>query len=494
MSSIFISYRREDSEHFAARLRDGLAHRLGPAEVFLDVEDIDAAADWKSRLRAELEAAALVVVVMGPHWLDSFAKRIPAEDQVLWEIQTALELKLTVLPLLISRANLPAEQDLPPPIRALPVFNALTLHSTHHADFDKVLGEVILAAEKCRIGLAGRVPAGLRQLLDTQGDMLARYAQQSDILTVERSNGPPWRVPAVELLNAANGEDEQCVEVSLDDEPFALQLGSSAAFDLYAKDAKSRGKKFYSTETARLRSVSIEAGGRVLLRFQQAEYFDYVKTNMAMDFPDPMDGCLRDEVHPHGRLEPLDQSGLANHTGISGLVFSNDGKMIIQKRGPQVFTNPNQLCPGYSGVLNANDLRQSLGRREHATLNEVNVLRELHEELGVSRRQITNRCFMGLSRELLRGGKPELFYAVDVQMSASEILACYPMDREGNTIEVPLRHARARLSPEESLYYRERFDKLVAQLETAGRALLSVTLLTNLAFWVNQNQPARRGV
>jgi hypothetical protein len=91
---------------------------------------------------------------------------------------------------------------------------------------------------------------------------------------------------------------------------------------LYAKDAKNRGKKFYSTETARLRSVSIEAGGRVLLQFQQAEYFDYVKTNMALDFPDPMDGCLRDEVHPHGRLEPLAQSGLANHTGISGLVFS----------------------------------------------------------------------------------------------------------------------------------------------------------------------------
>jgi hypothetical protein len=292
MSSVFISYRREDSEHFAARLRDGLAHRFGPAEVFLDVEDIAAAADWKGRLRAELEAAALVVVVMGPQWLDSFAKRVPAEDQVLWEIQTALELKLTVLPLLISRANLPAEQDLPEPIRALPVFNALTLHSTHHADFDKVLGEVILAAEKSRIGLAGQVPAGLRQLLDTQADMLARYGQQPDILTVERSNGPPWRVPAVEVLNAANGVDEQRIEVSLDDKPFALQLGSSAAFDLYAKDAKNRGKKFYSTETARLRSVSIEAGGRVLLQFQQAEYFDYVKTNMALDFPDPMAVCV----------------------------------------------------------------------------------------------------------------------------------------------------------------------------------------------------------
>ncbi|MBB0025865.1 toll/interleukin-1 receptor domain-containing protein [Ralstonia pickettii] len=491
MSSVFISYRREDSEHFAAHLRDGLASRLGPAEVFLDVEDIAAAADWKGRLRAELEAAALLVVVVGPQWLDAFAKRVPAEDQVLWEIQTALELKLTVLPLLISRADLPAAQDLPESIRALPVFNALTLHSTRREDFDKVLGEVILAAEKCRIGLAGRVPAGLSQLLDTQGDMLARYGQQPDILTVEHSNGPPWRVPAVEVLNAANGVDEQRIEVSLDDKPFALQLGSSAAFDLYAKDAKSRGKKFYSTETARLRSVSIEAGGRVLLQFQQAEYFDYVKTNMAMDFPDPMDGRLRDEVHPHGRLEPLAQSDLANHTGISGLVFSNDGKMIIQKRGPQVFTNPNQLCPGYSGVLNANDLRQSLGRHEQATLNEVNVLRELHEELGVNGRQITNRCFMGLSRELLRGGKPELFYAVDVQMSASEILACYPMDREGDIIEVPLRYARARLSLEESLYYRERFEKLVTQLENEGRALLSVTLLTNLAFWVNQNQPAR---
>jgi hypothetical protein len=105
--------------------------------------------------------------------------------------------------------------------------------------------------------------------------------------------------------------------------------------------------------------------------------------------------------------------------------------MIFQRRSSKVLTNPNQLCQGFSGAMTEDDIRRSFsGRDTRGVMQDVHVFRELTEELGIRKHSVTERCFMGLSRELLRGGKPELFYAVDIDMSAKEILECFPKERE----------------------------------------------------------------
>jgi hypothetical protein len=76
LSAVFISYRRKDSEQFSARLHEGLDKKLGQEEVFLDVENIDVAADWKLRLQTAINAASLVIVVIGPLWMEEIQKRI----------------------------------------------------------------------------------------------------------------------------------------------------------------------------------------------------------------------------------------------------------------------------------------------------------------------------------------------------------------------------------------------------------------------------------
>jgi hypothetical protein len=75
LSAVFISYRRKDSEQFSARLHEGLDKKLGQEEVFLDVENIDVAADWKLRLQTAINAASLVIVVIGPLWMEEIQKR-----------------------------------------------------------------------------------------------------------------------------------------------------------------------------------------------------------------------------------------------------------------------------------------------------------------------------------------------------------------------------------------------------------------------------------
>ncbi|MEB0139291.1 MULTISPECIES: toll/interleukin-1 receptor domain-containing protein [unclassified Undibacterium] len=490
MSTIFISYRRSDSAQFTARLHAALEQTLGPEQAFLDIENIAAASDWKAHLQAELERAAIVVVVIGARWLAEIAERLDQEDQVVWEIHTALQLGKTIVPLLIDGAAMPAAMSLPEPICLLPSFNAIGLASPKEAEFSALVKQIAALAEQASAGHSTQPAQGLRRFLNPALDMLQRYADQEHILQVVNAAGQAYRVPTVAVLNAADGSVEQDIEVVLDDNFFKAKLGSKAAFEEYKADAIHRGKSFYDTDTARL--LAVEGGTRLRLHFQPTSYFEYVKTNMAMDFDDAIDGTLRDEVHPDGRLEALSSSKLANHTGINGLVFSNDGEMIFQKRSATVLTNPLQLCPGFSGAMTADDIERSFRHHSAAgTLDEVNVYREMTEELGIRKSQVSRRCFMGLSRELLRGGKPELFYAVDIDLSAREILACCAKDRgrEGEIFALPLRYAQARLSEEEAAYYRENFSKVLKQIEVRANGCASLPLLSNLVFWINQHQP-----
>jgi len=489
LSAVFISYRRKDSEQFSARLHEGLDKKLGQEEVFLDVENIDVAADWKLRLQTAINAASLVIVVIGPLWMEEIQKRADSEDQVVWEIKTAIALGKTIVPLLISGADMPDPLVLPEEICLLSQYNALTLASPKSEDFDKVLTQICGVLAHIRPVREGKPAAGLRRFLDPLMDMLERYPNQPQILSVDSESGDSYRIPAVAVLNANDGCNEEQVEVELKDGFFKAKIGSRQAFEEYKADAIHRGKSFYDTETARL--ADVVGGEKIKLIFQPTSYFEYVKTNMAMDFDDAVDGILRDEVHRDGKLELLSKSKLANHTGISGLVFSNDGHMIFQRRSAKVLTNPNQLCQGFSGAMTEDDIRRCFtGRDTHGVLQDVHVFRELTEELGIRKHSVAERCFMGLSRELLRGGKPELFFAVDIDLSAKEILECFPKEREGETFSMPFRYAAARLDEEEALYYRQRFEKIIQEMEVKAGARASLPLLTNLAFWVNQHQPA----
>jgi hypothetical protein len=66
---IFISYRREDSSAAARWLWDAIRRTFGPASVFMDVEGIASGEEWEERIRSQLTAAKVVIVVIGPHWL-----------------------------------------------------------------------------------------------------------------------------------------------------------------------------------------------------------------------------------------------------------------------------------------------------------------------------------------------------------------------------------------------------------------------------------------
>lgn len=126
--SIFISYRRADSAYITGRIYDRLEREFGPNSIFRDVDDILAGRNFTQQLEMELARCDLMLVIIGRDWLDiknhgSDERRLDnPNDIVRLEVETALDRRIPVIPVLVRDANIPARGDLPltlKPINAL---------------------------------------------------------------------------------------------------------------------------------------------------------------------------------------------------------------------------------------------------------------------------------------------------------------------------------------------------------------------------------------
>ena len=115
---IFISYRRDDSRETVGRLHDALSRGFDPARIFLDVAGQVPGEDYRTVIGRALDAAEVVLVVIGPRWLDikdaEGRRRLDdPEDMVRIEIESALQRGKQVIPVLVQGAAMPADEALP---------------------------------------------------------------------------------------------------------------------------------------------------------------------------------------------------------------------------------------------------------------------------------------------------------------------------------------------------------------------------------------------
>ncbi len=139
---IVISYRRADSAGFTRALRERLVDRFGEARIFLDVETIEAGADFRERLRLAVSQCEALLVVIGPHWLGDtgHARLDDPADAVRLEITTALAQAVRIIPVLVEGATMPAASALPVELRALADRNAVTItNERFESDVDHLL-------------------------------------------------------------------------------------------------------------------------------------------------------------------------------------------------------------------------------------------------------------------------------------------------------------------------------------------------------------------
>jgi hypothetical protein len=120
---IFISYRRQDAGANALGIGQYLEHEFGRKSVFIDV-DMRAGAKFPQVLEQRLAECKVMLVLIGPEWLnsrdDQGHRRLESpDDWVRLEIAHALKRDITVIPVRVNGAELPARAALPEDIRGL---------------------------------------------------------------------------------------------------------------------------------------------------------------------------------------------------------------------------------------------------------------------------------------------------------------------------------------------------------------------------------------
>lgn len=135
--TVFICYRRDDTEGEARALYTRLAEETDERHLFLDHDAIGAGDNWRDRIDAALRGAKAALIVIGPRWSDSLDAKADrgAEDVVRREIAACLSRQgVAVIPVLVKGAGMPAAEALPPDIRQLADRNAIEIRNSAWRD------------------------------------------------------------------------------------------------------------------------------------------------------------------------------------------------------------------------------------------------------------------------------------------------------------------------------------------------------------------------
>lgn len=361
------------------------------------------------------------------------------------------------------------------------------------------------------ITLGGRALSSMRGAAPTfvhwdmdGGRLYRRYAAHQQSLVTVQYGSESWHVPSV--LEHWIGSSETSLRASRVDSRFRLDAVTRACtaegFDTL--QTLLRERHFVDgPDNVRLREITADGRGRPVLALQRTDYFNYARTNLLMDYrAQGAIETLRERVHPDGRLEPLAESPLGNLLGVNTLLFTVDGDLIVPMRSKKAIFRPGEYTPSSSGTVEWIDIRR--GR--------LDLLRESVFELGIRRRHLAEPLtVLAITRELVRGGQPELFCFGHLKVGRKEIekRILHSQERDeiqrerGRRSEVPRRRIEffqfgtlaagslAAKGPDRELTQRQiRFDERFTELLDFLGPLASVPLTTNLALWWDY----RRGV
>lgn len=239
-----------------------------------------------------------------------------------------------------------------------------------------------------------------------------------------------------------------------------------------------------------LRLSKLEKQNDTYIFHTQPVYYEtYLHTNIVVDYEPKNKRTVRSIVHPEGKLERFDESQLANHIGINILIFTPQGHLIIPVRSRKVSYAPLELAASISGAVTATDVSDGRPIQEHA------IVREGIEELGLKRNEIIEDSitFLGLTRELVRGGKPEIFFTMETVLSYDEIVTRWKRAEDkwesNKLIYFPFGvNITEPLSTEEDC---ATFERTIATIFKEYGSNMSLPLITNLALWMKMKRAGK---
>jgi TIR domain len=145
LRGVFLSYRREDAAPYARLLQHELRERFPDDQVFMDLDSIEPGQDFSEVIRQAVGSSAVLVALIGRRWAtitdEEGQRRLDnPDDYVRFEVATALERGVRVIPVLVDGAKPLRQQQLPAELHKLARLNVLDLSMERYQyDADRLL-------------------------------------------------------------------------------------------------------------------------------------------------------------------------------------------------------------------------------------------------------------------------------------------------------------------------------------------------------------------
>jgi hypothetical protein len=218
---IFVNYRRGDDPGFTHALYQHLEREFTTSQVFMDVQGhIKPGDDFIDVLNTQVAAADIVLVVVGPRWVELMAAhRSASEDFVAIEINAALEARKRVIPVLVGVAKMPAVDALPETIRALARRNAVELRPERfRADCQELviaIKDQLAALDASRAEHEQRAAAEVeRQARETEEAARAQRAKEQQLERERTASRERQEEPARAEPSKETGDDDAQVQLA----------------------------------------------------------------------------------------------------------------------------------------------------------------------------------------------------------------------------------------------------------------------------------------
>lgn len=183
--------------------------------------------------------------------------------------------------------------------------------------------------------------------------------------------------------------------------------------------------------TIRLDDINM-VGNNVTLHTSRTYYYHMLLTNRCMDYKLDCDMSVREIYEFNKTVSYLHESKLSNQIGINGMIMTKDGYLLLEKRDHKKTTWKNKFAQPISLALKAGDLglkndtvmedtveyanKKLMGVIKKTMKDNFGLLETDYETLDLSKN------FLGLARDLLEGGKPNLYFTVTVNYTKDEFV------------------------------------------------------------------------
>lgn len=140
-SKIFISYRRNDCPYAATSVYKSLSQSFGRSCIFKDVDNIPLGENFKEYIHKIITNCEVMLVLIGQKWLSAYnddgVRRLDEHsDMVRIEIESAIERKIPIIPVLFDGVPVPKPEELPSSISSLAFYQGISIRPGSDFDMD----------------------------------------------------------------------------------------------------------------------------------------------------------------------------------------------------------------------------------------------------------------------------------------------------------------------------------------------------------------------